>query len=580
MKYGHFELQRGDHDGQANRGIPPRWGAEEDPQTRQLDAETFALERNSVATLAIAEHVRSLQEDLVVLGFSIIGTPSGIFDIKTEWAVREIQIYSKMPNVAQVKESYRGRIILSASGSPVLIGNEEVYYEGSARLVSETGSASARNIKPISNYIQSLQSIPNEAIYRGPISGIVNTEIRAIIDFWLENNYRCPVIVEAWQMQAGARAALVASNIWAHDSMTSTVPRVFMVDFTGYYSEPAEYQVVGDFQNYASWCGPRSIPPAHTSRRGELISERLTKVELAKLNDAQLSTFKVIRAVSEVECMGHFDSITAYDNAFISAGPCHWTLGITNARSEGSVADGELAAYLSYLNNQDPDAYMEAFGFFGLHSADWADAGRLNRALTNYTARIYRETENGIEPVPRREEDFNYYKTWHWFCRFVQAGRNISGYQTSMWGMARMRIRDVRDCAWITGSNQTIGDVFTSEAAIAMLMRWHVRFPADVCSNGLASPRLRNVLNDARASAPYLRWDTPPATWTDQHESAILRSLAGQVASRKNGGLSQTISQIERWPDYQGRSQRAYELRADHVSSLSKNRNSFIFDPV
>ena len=41
----------------------------------------------------------------------------------------------------------------------------------------------------------------------------------------------------------------------------------------------------------------------------------------------RLSTYKVVRAVAEVEAIGFFDGINGYDNAFLSMGPCHWTMG-------------------------------------------------------------------------------------------------------------------------------------------------------------------------------------------------------------------------------------------------------------
>lgn len=580
MKYGNFDLQYGDYDGSTEQEMAPRWGGINNPDLENLSAETALLDSNSVAMLGIFEYVRELQEDLLTLGFSIVGEPSGNFDLKTAWAVRELQIYSKLSQVAQVIPAMQEQLVLSSTGAPILLDNQELHYGGSADLVTQAGqAASTIPDSPLTSYyVSSLESVQNGLLYSGRISGVVNSETRGVIEFWLEHSYRCPVVIEAWRMQAGVRSILMSSNIWRHDSMPSTVPRIFAFDFTGYYSEDSQYQVIGDYQTYMTWNGPRSIPPAHTMRIGELTSGRLVGSELESLNNSQLSTFKVIRAISEVECMGHFDSITAYDNAFISAGPCHWTLGIAN--SQGSVADGELGAFLSYFQSRSPDSYLEAFGFFGLHPESWESAGVINASLTNYTARIYMETEEENEAVPREEVEFNYYKTWHWFYRFVKAGRHNVEYQRSMWDMARFRIRDIRSCLWQQNSENVIGDLFTSERAVAILVRWHVRFPADVCRNGVASDRLRNTLNAARNSHPNLQWDTPPSTWNNQHESALLDALANQVAARNNNGLSQTIAQITMWPNYQGRQQRSYLLGSDDVLPLSISRNSFSFAEV
>ena len=40
------------------------------------------------------------------------------------------------------------------------------------------------------------------------------------------------------------------------------------------------------------------------------------------------STFRVIKAISELECMGVLDGMNAYDSAILSGGPVHWTLGL------------------------------------------------------------------------------------------------------------------------------------------------------------------------------------------------------------------------------------------------------------
>lgn len=365
MKYGNFDLQYGDYDGSTEQEMAPRWGGINNPDLEDLSAETALLDSNSIAMLGISEYVRELQEDLLTLGFSIVGEPSGNFDLKTAWAVRELQIYSKLSQVAQVIPAMQEQLVLSSTGAPILLDNQELHYGGSADLVTQAGqAASTIPDSPLTSYyVSSLESVQNGLLYSGRISGVVNSETRGVIEFWLEHSYRCPVVIEAWRMQAGVRSILMSSNIWRHDSMPSTAPRIFAFDFTGYYSEDSQYQVIGDYQTYMTWSGPRSIPPAHTMRIGELTSDRLVGSELENLNNSQLSTFKVIRAISEVECMGHFDSITAYDNAFISAGPCHWTLGIAN--SQGSVADGELGAFLSYFQSRSPDSYLEALVFLG-----------------------------------------------------------------------------------------------------------------------------------------------------------------------------------------------------------------------
>ena len=46
------------------------------------------------------------------------------------------------------------------------------------------------------------------------------------------------------------------------------------------------------------------------------------------------------------------------------------------------------------------------------------------------------------------ENEGNYFKTWHWFYRFVMAGRTVAGYRQRMWHMARIRLRDIMQTPW------------------------------------------------------------------------------------------------------------------------------------
>ena len=61
-----------------------------------------------------------------------------------------------------------------------------------------------------------------------------------------------------------------------------------------------------------------------------------------------------MRAVAEQECIGFFDGINAYDNAFVSLGVCHWTLGIVFPKG---IERGELLGFLAYLRAVEPAAF-------------------------------------------------------------------------------------------------------------------------------------------------------------------------------------------------------------------------------
>jgi len=526
--YGGFDLRRGDRDRRPT-GEPAIRGGTERPDED-------------------AEHVLRLQRDLQELGFMVVGGADGDFLRRTQWAVREFQIYARMERAAR-EDAASAAARYSDRLSPVATGGDR---------------------------------------YAGPVSGVVNAATRAAIRHWLAERWRCPVVVEAWNMAGGAPHTLRASNLWLHDEVSSTVPRMFVRDCSGYYGLPPSHAqgamvVVGDFVTYLRWSGPRSVPPRHVAAQGELVPEGLVGKPLGELTAAERSTFKVVRAVSEVECLGFFDSVNAYDNAFVSVGPCHWTLGIVN--SNGSVSDGELCGYLSYLAHADPGAFERALGFFGVRvDVGWTTgAGEptgkrlFNAGQRKYAAWLALERDDGsFERLAKSEQEADYFKTWHWFYRFVMAGRTIDGYRRRMWDMARVRLRDLRAAPW--SGTRTLGDVFTSERASAILLRWHVRFPGDVIDGGKAGPRLHDALARARQASPALDWNGDPEGWTDGHEAALLRGLRAEVEKRGNKAFSDTIREVDAWPSWAaGVNPRGYAL-SPQVGRLSERRASLVFD--
>lgn len=538
MFYGGFDLRRGDRDSDGVRVAV--WGG--------AAADASSIDGPS--------HVEQLQNDLDHLGFDVVGGADGQAGRKTQWAIREFQIYAGMERVAR-----------------------EI-----------AGHASHR-------YVDRLEAVETGASrYTGPISGVLNEETRALLGHWLASAWRCPVVVEAWSMSSGRRHSLKASNIWLHDELKSSQPRVYVRDFSGYYDLPpgrrqSDMVVAGDFVTFDQWSGPRSVPSRHTwGAQSELTPANLIGREHEELRTDQLSTFKVVRAVSEVECLGFFDSVNSYDNAFVSVGPCHWTLGI--ADRNGGVDAGEMCGFLAYLERFFPDAYRKAFGDFGAGiQAHWGEDGA---ALFKSTQRKYSEwvtLENesgGHSDLARSEAEGDYFKTWHWFYRFLMAGRTVDGYRHAMWDMARIRLRDLTATPWPDGVSSVmegpmssrppqLGDVFTSEKALGILLRWHIRYPADVVRSGNSGPKLLAALATAKGRRTDLNWERDPSTWTDSHERALLDGLRAEVERRGNENLSQTIDQVDNWPTWRSHNPRGYTL-SNRIFSLSEERGSFRFD--
>ncbi|MGM3277966.1 peptidoglycan-binding domain-containing protein [Ralstonia sp. 24A2] len=582
MAYGNHDLRRGDHDGNTANNTPPKWGGVEDPPASPASAETPSQGGGSVAVLG---HVEQLQRDLRELGFVLVGTPDGSFGRGTEWAVREFQIYASMARVAQLNRSRLHQMT-----------NDPQTGEA-AHEVAALGTAPNTD-PPESFYVASLEQATNTARYTGPISGLVNERTRQAIAHWIGNGYRCPVVIEAWNIAHGQRTTTAANgvNIWRYNELPNSAPRMFYRDFSGYYPYPgtrdaSQYQVLGTYSSYSTYGGPASLVPKHTWREEaemtpeSLIDAATTVATLqSNLTGATASTYRAVRAAAEQECMGAFDSVNAYDDALVSLGPCHWTMGIM---PDGGYKNGELPGFLAYVLSKSRDDYLTAYGNFGLYPSDtWV--GSNEGALWNAGQRKYagwiRSHDDNVDPlqapdnvaqlplVDRDPAEANYYKNWHWFFRWVMAGRTIQTVRHSMWDMVRLRLRDVLGISVTVTSgsvtvNGTLGTIFTSEKAAAILLRWHIFRPAHV-----SGERVRNSIVAAIQANPTLSWSLAPAQWTNAHESALTARLLTDAAQ-----VNATQTALANWPNYAGRADRNYVVGTE-LGSLSEARGSFVLD--
>jgi hypothetical protein len=537
-RYGGYSLQRGDRDSSNRYEGAVRSAAAGDP----------------LPLPGATPFVEQLQRDLSALGFALVGSADGIFGRQTEWAVREFQIYAKMDNIAQ-----------------------------------------QTSVGVFARYLDSLAQVPNTSKYPGNVSGVVNADTRDSIEHWLANDWRCPVVVEAWNAPfAPPPPNILAENIWLKDEVNNTAPRMFVTDFTDYYTFPPGRSssdiVLGDYSSSGQG-GPRSVPPGHTWTEAEILPERLIGLPLASLLTGQRSTFKAIRAVSEVECEGFFDGLNAWDNATVSFGPYHWTLRI------GSDL-GEIPAFLAYLRHMNAAAFQEAIGFFGIDidgnwvsaagNADGADLfSNSQRKYTRSAWIEFQQDDGSFAPVPRTKEDTDYFRTWHWFYRFVMANRTIEPFFRLEWDMARMRIRDFLAVEWPSALGvppvpvpeggtrpATIGDVYTSEKAVALLLRWHVRFPAHICSMAQPGTQLRNAFG--RANIPAAAGD--PSAWTDANEQSLINGIMQEVAALGNAGFSSTMQSVRDWPRWAGGANPRRFALDPAIGNLDVARDSFEFD--
>jgi RHS repeat-associated protein len=499
--------------------------------------------------------VRQLQDDLRRLGFRLIDTAeNGTFGRTTEWAVREFQVYARMTHGAQ----------------------------------EAVAPAPAAYLERLSQV-----EIEEEARYSGPVSGVVNASTRAALARWLENRWRCPVVIAAYDISATPHVIYNNhENIWKHNEVTRTTNvRMFARDFSGYYTrdgasfpaarDPNGLIPLGKYTTYLTWSGQQTLPEDEmTWSEAELLPEHLVGVNLAGLSAAQRSTYKVIRAVSEVETLGYFDGLNGYDNAFVSVGPCHWILG--RAAANGSVEEGELGGYLAYLRYSDADAFTKAIEFFGMRChLGWADGGTPNGSLLfrsgprKYAGWVATQQEDGsFSQLARSEVEGNYFKNWHWYYRFLMAGRTVEGYRRHMWHMARVRLRDMLSAPWPASAHvpsipldsggtrpATIGDVYVSERAVALLLRWHIRFPAHILSGGRAGGHL--VAAYRRAAIPAAAGD--PTQWTNVQEASLLAGIMNEAQSVSNdiNRFETTMNYVRDWPQWAtGDNPRHFQLDA------------------
>jgi len=576
-RYGGYELVRRDSDRDR------RWGGRVRNQVALSTQVRISNGAQGHNTLRAPWYVRKLQEDLRELGFQLVDAPNGNFDVATEWSVRHFQAYAKMQRTAQ--EDLRSTATR--------------YQERLAQV-----------------------AVPEGHRYTGPVCGVLNERTRELLQHWLDNRWRCPVVIEAWNVgDSGNRTTIHGQsyNLWRYDSGPvgnfQNGPFIYARDFSQYYALPLmrardDLIVLGRRTRYlAHSTGPVIDNPSHFWRQAELTAPYLVGTALNNLTVAQLSTFKVVRAVAEVECYGYFDCVNAYDRGFMSFGPCHWVLGFGDNDSDNNAATvdrGELCGYLSYLRAANPRTFEHAMEFFGVRvhedwRADW-------QALYNSSQRKYagtlalQQADGTWAQMELLQEHYNMMRSWHWFYRFVMAARTLTSFRRRVWHLARARIRDIRRSRWnVTGAPATqtvaaipiapaqqrgppqtrpatIGDVFSSERGMALLLRWHVKSPGHIVSEGRAGHQARDALQRARAAQPGLNWNAPPTNWGAAHEQALIDGLIAEAAAGTDDDLTRTLRQVRDWPNYADRAGRNYALTAVLAGTLSTNRGSFSMD--
>lgn len=535
-----YDLRLGDDDAEC------KWGGA--VRSSSSGATCGADMQNAVAS---TRPVHDLQRDLQRVGIRLRPqAPNGVFDEATAWSVREFQIYARMSRVA--KED-------------------------------TTSSATV--------YVERLSGVATGAArYGGPISGVFDAATRAAMTHWLAQSWRCPLVLEAWKSpKKGAPPARVLENVWVARDASFEGCSVRARDLSEYYRpQPAtDRWRIGRQAPSRYGTGPAGSG-ANADAACEVLPDTTMGKPWAQLGAAERSTFKVTRAVAEVECIAFFDVANAYDPAIISMGIFHFAMLPSGA--------GELAALLHRLANEHASDYERCIRFFGVDVAPAPKA----------VARFKFSDETGAFPEPdlagkSKEEQkrkaaawrnrLEYLRSWHWFYRIVMMARTTPPFWRLQWRLALERLAEIRslpiDAALVPPvapattppGLATIGDVFTSERATALVLRWDVNRPSDIRRTKLdgtkpvptAGPSIVGIIEKAKADAPDLDWTAHCSAWTDAHEAALLAAIRTIPKTAAQAEIGRTLPLIDSFPNVDA----AWTMDRKAVGELSERRGTF-----
>lgn len=439
-------------------------------------------------------------------------------------AVREFQIYASMPFVARQKAGV-----------------------------------------PPARWLDRLERVANSAIYAGPKDGDpVAPGLAAAISHWETNSYRCPVVVEIYVKTTALKPVPpgpngIEGNYWRYDDPRLTTffasrpalkqLRVRVCDLSGHFCPPhgtAENQMadggrVSQVPPY--WRGGYSFGDRDAD---EILPETLVGTPWNQIASAATkATFRVIRAVSELEANAHFDGFNTYDDAVASLGPYNWALAPaylllkTAPTPQHQAGAGELACYLAFWEGRDgaiaTAKLKDPFGLVFKPAWPAASAGpRLPSwpSTRNYVGTIDWAPFESANDGKRKLGDLEWLRTAHWAWRWLALSRFVPSFRTRQWDLARTRVRDILEYA-IDPSDRPgkpagtktvpLSRMFTSETAVALLLRCHVRKAGFLHNKGFAHPSLRLALAFANLPANV-------ATWGDKEQAILVEALVA-VAS-------------------------------------------------
>ncbi|SBT40365.1 peptidoglycan-binding domain-containing protein [Micromonospora auratinigra] len=443
------------------------------------------------AELVTERWVSRLQHDLAELGFRAPDETDGEYGLRTYWAVREFQAYARQDRTA-------------------------------VEPADATATRWSDRLQPV--------DVPQDERYLGPVSGVADLATQVAVRHWLKKRWRCPVVVESWQVSGDSPQRLDQPNVWLFDEVTAADRRLYSRVITGRpagagTAPPGHPELIrlGAYRDHPTdpqWGGPVLDPGAELLPEAILPrpQDHATGPTLAELTAAiaaggdagtraarRLSTFKVLRAVAENRVPdaagGWLDAVAADDPAVIRFGPFGWRAhGPQTAPTtlppalDIGAEPGEMWAYLAFLRATDRDAYDALGGLGGINAVPgW---GRDGGGLLHPELRVLRARPAETDSTGAARQGIGTtlellgLRSWHWMHRYALALRGHDGVRRGLWTFARQRLHDLLAADWdspdpaatptvppVTGADgrprrARIGDLFTSERSVALLACW------------------------------------------------------------------------------------------------------------
>jgi len=404
-----------------------------------------------------------------------------------------------------------------------------------------------------------LEQTLNHDTYKGFMSGLADRRTRALIANWTRASLRNPLLMPVFLGEADDYVAPAgdpvggAEDVWNRHEMKIGLGRVFAADFSradlvnGRIAH-GDLRPVGRYKSYGPG-GPVTMAPTTPSVRADsaeikpltmfgideapLIAALADRDKAAPELVAKASSFRVIRAVSEIESLGYLDTINAYDGAGLSLAPYQWAMAGTEKKPGETSELGGFASVFADLHAKGLIA-EDAFASLGLKAVGGRQAG-----FGKFVGTLKFLDYLGKPRAMNADGPTDYMPSWRSVYRWQQMGRLNASYARAAYAFALKRLAIVFqtkvgvspfacDKRAHGPDGPTIGSVFTSELLMAMIVRWHVKAPAGVIQwDNLAAPSIRSAYTVAAQAVSAMDQATwkDPAIWEASLKAALLAAL-------------------------------------------------------